>query len=138
MVFLTVGGRISDSRGRKWSAIPSLFLLSIALILLPFSEGFGSFAAIALVLGMAHGLGGGMIMTLGADLAPANNVSTFLGSWRLMGDLSGTLSPLIIGWIGNVFMLATASVFGGLVGFAGCFVVHFWVKEPLSQSGKQD
>lgn len=132
IVFLYVGGKISDSRGRKWSAIPSFLLFCVGLILLPLSQSFYPFAAIALVLGVGHGLGGGIIMTLGADLAPKDNVSTFLGSWRLIGDLSGTMSPLLIGWIGSVFMLATASIFGGIMAAVGCLVFHYWVKETLA------
>lgn len=138
IVFLFIGGKISDTRGRKWSAIPSLLLTAVGLLLLPLSQSYYPFAAIALLLGIGQGLGGGIIMTLGSDLAPKNKVSTFLGTWRLIGDLSGTMSPIIIGWIGSVFMLASASIFGGIAGLAGCLIAHYWIKETLLETRDQD
>ncbi len=131
LCFIYVGGLVSDKYGRKWVAVPSLALLSIGLLLLPFCQTFGPLWLFAAVTGIANGLGGGVIMTLGADLAPKDDRSTFLGVWRLMADFSGTLSPLLIGWIGGVFALASASVFSGGVGLLGSVLMVFWVRETL-------
>ena len=131
VMVIYAGGVISDKWGRKWAAVPSLALLSLALLLLPYCLTFELLWLFALVIGIANGLGGGIIMTLGADLAPSQNRGTFLGIWRLTGDLSGTLSPLLIGWIGGVLALSSASVFSGAIGLLGCLLMSFWVKETL-------
>lgn len=136
VLLLYAGGQISDRWGRKWAAIPCLLLLSLCLLVLPYSVTFGAFLCVALFTGVANGLGGGIIMTLGADFAPADNRSTFLGVWRLIGDVSGTLSPLLIGWIGSTFVLAGASVFSGGVGLLGCGVMAFGLQETLLKSAK--
>ena len=40
---------------------------------------------VALLLGFGNGLGSGIVMTLGADFAPARGRAEFLGVWRLVG-----------------------------------------------------
>ena len=137
VALLYTGGQISDRWGRKWVAVPCLTLLSLSLILMPFALTFNSFLLLALFAGAANGLGGGIMMTLGSDLAPKENRSTFLGAWRLMGDLSGTLSPLFIGWIGSAFALASASVVSGGIGLLGSAVMMLWVKETLIKQKKE-
>ncbi|MCL1800773.1 MAG: MFS transporter, partial [Promicromonosporaceae bacterium] len=64
------GGRIMDRRGRMWVAIPSVLVLGASLVLLPLTNGFASLALVALVMGLGNGLGSGMLMTIGADMAP--------------------------------------------------------------------
>ena len=138
VILLYAGGQISDRWGRKWVAVPCLTLLSLSLLLMPFALTFNSFLLLAVFAGAANGLGGGIMMTLGSDLAPKENRSTFLGAWRLLGDLSGTLSPLFIGWIGSTFALVSASVVSGGIGLLGSVVMMLWVKETLVKPKKED
>ncbi len=137
LALLYAGGQISDRWGRKWVAVPCLTLLSLSLLLMPFALTFNSFLLLALFAGAANGLGGGIMMTLGSDLAPKENRSTFLGAWRLLGDISGTLSPLFIGWIGSTFALASAATLSGGIGLLGSAVMIFWVKETLIKPKKE-
>ena len=133
IAFMYVGGEIADRYGRKWSGGLSLGLLSLSLILLNWSNDYASFLLIAALAGVSNGLGGGIIMTIGADLAPSTNRGLFLGSWRLVGDATGVLSPLLIGGLGVLFTLGVAASATGGVGMLGTVLLIFYAKETLDK-----
>ncbi|RPI61572.1 MAG: MFS transporter, partial [Lysobacterales bacterium] len=65
-------GVLADRYGRKWSAVPSMALYAVGLALLPLAAGFWSLLAVAALLGFANGIGTGVVMIIGADLARAS------------------------------------------------------------------
>lgn len=134
VLLLYPGGVIADSYGRKWSGGLCLGILSLSLFLLPLSENALFFMLVALLAGIGNGLGGGIIMTLGADFAPTEYRGPFLGAWRLMSDVSGVLSPVLIGGLGTLLTLGAASVVSGGFGLLGIAVLLIQVKETLSAS----
>lgn len=138
IAFLYLGGSIADRYGRKWSGGLSLSLLSLSLILLNWSNDYASFLIISALAGVSNGLGGGIIMTIGADLAPSTNRGLFLGSWRLVGDVTGVLSPLLIGGLGALFTLGVAAAGSGAVGLLGTGLLIFYAKETLDNAGKKN
>ena len=135
MSLFYLAGTIMDRFGRKWTAGPSLLILSASLILLPISQNFISFLLVAILSGLGNGYGAGIIMTLGADFSPRKNHSEFLGMWRLMGDVGGTIGPLIIGGISKLFVLSIASIITGGVGLMGTFILIFFVRETAVKAG---
>jgi len=139
-LFIYFGGEIADKYGRKWSGSLCLLLISTSFFLLPFSTGYYSFIWVALLAGIGNGLGGGIVMILGSDLAPVEQRGLFLGGWRLLGDVSAVASPLIIGSLGSLFSLGLASAFTGGLGLLGLAMLVFTVKEtliPAFRGGKQ-
>jgi len=127
ILFLYLGGYIADHFGRKWSAIPCIALLSVCVLLMPYCLDFNSLALLALMAGIANGFGGGIIMTLGLDLAPDKNRGIFLAGWRSMSDISSTATPIVISSVAGLFALSTAMLFSGGVGLMGGLVL-FWGK----------
>ncbi|MDR0483191.1 MAG: MFS transporter [Cellulomonadaceae bacterium] len=89
-------GKMMDKRGRNWIAIPSMVVMGVALLLIPFTHAVPTFAAAAIVLGIGNGIGSGVLMTLGADASPAHGRPQFLSLWRLMQDTGSALGPLIL------------------------------------------
>ena len=88
-------GVLADRLGRKWSAVPSMALYALGLALLPLAAGFYSLLAVAVLLGLANGIGTGVVMIIGADLARASGRhGQFLGLWRLIGDVGISGAPL--------------------------------------------
>ncbi len=112
------GGRVMDRYGRLWIAIPSMLVMGVAMALLPLTEGVASMSVVAALLGLGNGLGSGIIMTVGADVAPAEGRSAFLGVWRLFQDTGDALGPLVITAGAALGSLAAgvwaAAMFGGL------------------------
>jgi MFS family permease len=125
-------GVLADRYGRKWSAVPSMALYALGLALLPLAQGFGSLLAVAVLLGFANGIGTGVVMIIGADLArTSGRYGQFLGLWRLIGDVGLSGAPLIVGTIVNLASLAIASLAVASLGIAGALLMAFAVAETL-------
>jgi len=130
-------GVLADVHGRKWSAVPSMALYCAGFALLPLASGFYSLVAAAVLLGFANGIGTGVVMIIGADLARASGrQGQFLGLWRLIGDLGISLAPLLAGVLVDAASLAAASVAVAGIGLAGSLVMAFLVAETLTAAAR--
>ncbi len=132
-VFYPVG-IVMDRMGRKWAGVPCLVVMSIGMIAIPLSGGFGSLLVASLVTSFGNGLGSGINMTLGADFSPAIARGEFLGVWRLIGDLGTAGGPLLVSAVAAGATLGAASVATGGIGLAGAAVMIFLMPEPLKRN----
>ena len=105
--------------------------LALGLSLVPFTNTPMTLGMAALVVGVGNGLGSGINMTMGADFSPPNQRGEFLGVWRLMGDTGSFGGPILMGAIAEMFVLSTAFLLAGIVGFAGIVIIQMTVKETL-------
>ena len=136
-LFYPVGVWI-DRRGRKWSAVSSGFVFSLALALLPWVVGYYSLLAVGLLLGLANGLGTGIVMVMGADLARGiAHRGQFLGVWRLIGDVGVSVAPLLTGALTGLASLAAASLCVAGFGFAGTAMMMSLVPETLRRKNNE-
>jgi MFS family permease len=130
-LFYPVGVWI-DRHGRKWSAVSSTFVFSVALAVLPLVVGYYSLLAVGLLLGLANGLGTGIVMVMGADLSRGTeHRGQFLGVWRLIGDVGVSVAPLVTGALAGLASLAAASLCVAGLGFAGTLMMMSLVPETL-------
>jgi sugar phosphate permease len=93
---------------------------------------------LALVLGAGNGWGTGVIMTLGADLAPDKGRAVFLGAWSLLQDVGGLLGPVLVA-AGAAIALPVGLFTVGGVGAAATGAFVKWTPrgrpiEPVDQS----
>ena len=124
-------GWLMDTRGRKWSLVPSLVILGASLALMPFATTFWAYLAVALLSGLGNGFGTGIIMALGADLSPRTNRGEFLGVWRLLGDAGHAAGPFVFSATTGLFALGATLALAGAVGFAGAAVAAWLLPETL-------
>ena len=124
-------GWLMDTRGRKWSLVPSLAILGASLALMPLATTFWPYLAVALLSGLGNGFGTGIIMALGADLSPRTNRGEFLGVWRLLGDAGHAGGPFVFSATTGFFALGATLVLAGAVGFAGAAVAAWLLPETL-------
>jgi len=125
-------GVVVDRWGRKWSMLPSMTLFAIGLALLPWIVGFYSLLGVGLLLGLANGLGTGIVMIIGADIAQqTKHRGQFLGLWRLIGDLGMSTAPIMTSALVGVSSLALASFTVAGIGMAGVLVMWALVPETL-------
>ncbi|GAB2465401.1 MFS transporter [Xylanimonas ulmi] len=96
MLLFYPAGKVMDRMGRNWIAIPSMLLMGVALIALPFTGGVASLTAVAMALGFGNGIGSGILMTLGSDASPAHGRAQFLGLWRVLQDTGSAAGPLVV------------------------------------------
>jgi MFS family permease len=123
MLLFYPSGKVMDRRGRLWVAIPSMLILGGSILALPFTSTLAGVTAAAMVMGLGNGIGSGILMTIGADVAPAAVRAQFLGIWRLYSDAGNAAGPLVvaagaalgslaggIGTMGAVGLLATVGL----------------------------
>ena len=134
MVMFYPVGMVMDRWGRKWVIVPSLFVLSASLMLMPLTGTFGSFLLVGLLSGFGNGLGSGAVMTLGADLSPRDAAGEFLGVWRLVGDVGAVAAPAVVGGLAAVLTLGIAAAFTGGIGLIGGAIMILLVRETLTRS----
>ena len=116
-------GQIMDRWGRLASALPCMIGLGVAHILLAVSFGLPDrvvwYITIAMFMSLANGIGSGILMTLGADLADKGNPAPFLGAWRFTGDAGSAAAPVLVSVLTGLVSIAFASGVMGVIGLIG-------------------
>jgi MFS family permease len=126
-------GYIMDRFGRKFAYVPSFAVQAIGMALVPFTAGFGTLLLATSVIGLGNGLGSGTMMTLGADLAPADSRGEFLGVWRLIGDAGSTGGPVVVGTVADLLGLSLATFTIAGVGLLAAAMLGTLVPETLQR-----
>ncbi|ACQ79122.1 major facilitator superfamily MFS_1 [Beutenbergia cavernae DSM 12333] len=116
MLLFYPAGKLMDARGRLWIAIPSMIVMGVSMLLLPLTHTVAAVGVVAILLGLGNGMGSGVVMTLGADVAPAQGRAQFLGAWRLLQDSGSALGPLLLAGGAAIGTLAGGVVATGMLG----------------------
>ena len=124
-------GVVMDRFGRKWAGVPCLVMVSVGLIVIPFTRDFVALLLAGLLIGFGNGLGAGINMTLGSDFSPRGRRAEFLGAWRLIADVGSVGGPFLIAAITSVASLAAASFFAAVIGVTGAGILGWVVPETL-------
>lgn len=126
-----VSGHVMDRHGRLWSAIPGLVGLAVGHVALAFTHDLPAavawFTGVAILLGIANGLSSGVILTVGADLAPAANPAPFLGAYRTIADAGAAAAPLAVAAITSAVSIMVASAAMGVIGLIGAAMLWRWI-----------
>jgi MFS family permease len=135
------GGWIMDRFGRLWTAVPSMVGLGVghlALAATAFLPGtVWWFIGIAMFLSLANGIGAGILMTLGADLADPRHPAPFLGAWRFTNDSGAAAAPLIVSGLTALVSLPFAAGALGVIGLAGAVVLRVFVPRYSDRGGRR-
>lgn len=127
MLLFFPAGWVMDRFGRVWVAVPVALGFAVALLLLPLTSTTAGLAAALAGMAVANGLGSGIVMTLGADAAPANGRAAFLGVWRLSSLIGVNGAAVLVASVAGLAGLGVASVtLGVLCGLGGVWLGH-WV-----------
>ncbi len=115
-------GQVMDRFGRFWAAVPPMLGLGLMHLTIVFVHDAPGFLILALAMALANGLGSGIILTIGADLAPPDARNEYLASYRLITDIGVASAPpllsLVAAGAGLGFAMSTFGVigiFGGLL-----------------------
>ncbi|MGN8024881.1 MFS transporter [Microbacterium sp. 22242] len=116
-------GQVMDRFGRLWAALPAMVLMGAGFLVLSLTHDAGTkvlwFGMLAAVLGVGNGLSSGILLTLGADVAPQTEPAAFLGSWRTLTDAGGAIAPLVFSGIAALSSLAIGAAAMGAIGVLG-------------------
>ncbi|GAA1315267.1 MFS transporter [Leucobacter albus] len=124
-------GQVMDRFGRLWAVVPSMLMMSSAFLMLALTldwhSATGWFVALSAVIGVANGLSSGLLLTLGADLAPKQNPAPFLGSWRTLTSAGAAAAPLIFSAMAAVAPIGVATAAMGVIGLFGTWGFLRWM-----------
>jgi MFS family permease len=127
MLLFYPAGKVMDRRGRLWVAIPSMLVLGGAIAVLPLTTTLTGVAVVAMVMGFGNGIGSGILMTLGADVAPPDSRAQFLGVWRVFQDSGAAAGPLVVSAVAAAGSLAAGIVTMGAAGLVAAGALGLWV-----------
>jgi MFS family permease len=127
MLLFYPGGAIMDRFGRVFVAVPAMLVLGLGFVLLTFTGTPLGVGLVAALMGLGNGISAGVVMTLGADAAPAADRAQFMAGWRVCSDLGASAGPLVISAVSSVAPLAAAAVAMGLLTWAGSAWLVKWV-----------
>jgi MFS family permease len=127
MLLFYPAGRLMDRRGRLWVAVPSMLVLGAAIAVLPLTGSLASLAVVAMLMGFGNGIGSGILMTLGADVAPVEGRAQFLGVWRVFQDSGAAAGPLVVSAVAAAGSLAAGIVTMGAAGLVAAGALAVWV-----------
>jgi MFS family permease len=120
-------GKIMDRFGRLAIAVPSMTLLGTAMMLLPLSHNIIMLSVLAMLMSAGNGLSSGIVITLGADVAPPLIRLRFFSIWRVMSDTGNALGPIAVSAIATIATLATGIVAVGAFGPLAAAGMARWV-----------
>jgi MFS family permease len=127
MLLFYPAGRVMDLKGRRWVAVPSMAIIGVALLAMPFTGGFVTLLIAATAIGFGNGIGSGLIMTLGADFAPRHGRPYFLAVWRFLSDLGGSCGPALLSALVATASLAGGIAVTGLLSLAAAALLGLWI-----------
>ncbi|MFC6235401.1 MFS transporter, partial [Leucobacter soli] len=132
-------GQVMDRFGRLWASLPAMLLIGAGFLFLAFTHELPDasmwFAMLAAVIGVGNGLSSGILLTLGADLAPRHDPAPFLSSWRTLTDAGGAAAPVLFSAIAAISTLAVATGAMGAIALLGALGFWRWVPRFIGRSG---
>ena len=131
------GGAIMDRFGRLWTALPSMVGLGIGHLVLAFTHDLPNtvtwYISATIFISVANGIGAGILMTLGSDLAPKASPAPFLGAWRFTAGIGGAGAPLLIAGVTAVASIALAAGILGVLGLVGAGVLARYLPRYIAK-----
>lgn len=131
-------GQVMDRFGRLWAALPAMVLMGTGFLVLSLTHDGDMavlwFGMLAAVLGVGNGLSSGILMTLGADVAPRREPAAFLGSWRMLSDIGGSAAPLLVSGVTAIASLSVASAAIGVIGLLGAAGFLRWIPRHVPRA----
>jgi len=127
--FFPAAGKLLDTIGRTKTGGLSMTIISVGIGVLTLSHSVGFQVLFAVIAGFGNGLGSGVCITIGADLAPPESRGTFLGIFRTTTSLADLIAPLIVGVIADRMSLHAAERMSVIWGLATALYVTLLVPD---------
>jgi MFS family permease len=132
MLVFYPAGKVMDTKGRRWVAVPCMLLMGVGLLLTPLSHRASTLLIASTVIGFGNGIGSGLVMTLGADHSPRAGRAHFLGVWRLLTDVGLACGPSLLSLLAASLSLGAGIALTGLIAFAAAAQLAYWIPRARS------
>jgi MFS family permease len=127
MALFYPAGKVMDEHGRLAVVLPSTIILGASMAVLPLTGGLVALTLVAILMSAGNGIGSGMMMTLGADVAPRIGRTQFLSIWRLVGDAGTAAGPLVVASVATLWALGAGIIAVGALGILASAGLTVWV-----------
>ena len=117
------GGQVIDKVGRRLPAIITTIAMGLGVIAIGYTTNEFGFTVIAVALAVANAVGSGLVLTIGADLAPPDARNEFLATFRLMTDGGIAAAAPAISILTALTSLAGSLLMIGGVAFIGAWMM---------------
>ncbi len=121
------GGQVIDKFGRRIAAVPTILAIGLGIALIPITSDVAGFATVAVALSVANALGSGLVLTIGADLAPPAYRNEFLGAYRLMLDSGIALAAPIVSVLTIFIGLSSGLIAVSGVALIGAYLMNHYL-----------
>jgi hypothetical protein len=101
--------------------------MGASMMALPLAHGAVMLTVLAMLMSVGNGIGSGIMMTLGADVAPADGRLPFLSVWRVMSDVGNAAGPVVVSVVATLSSLAAGIVTIGALGPLASAGLTWWV-----------
>lgn len=112
-------GRWMDRYGRLAGILPSLFIMGASIVVTLVWTSPVGFVVGTCLMGFGNGFGSGIVMTMGADLAPVRGRERFLGWWQGIGNIGSAAGPFVVSALTATAGLAAGMWATALLGLVG-------------------
>jgi MFS family permease len=130
-----LGGVVTDRWGRLAVAVPALVAFGLSHLGLGLATqvagGVWWYLSSTFVMAVANGWSGGVVATMGSDLADSRSPAPFLSSWRLTTDLGGSVAPVAVAALVGALSLSAACAVFAVVAAAAAGVLPPCVRKYL-------
>jgi MFS family permease len=128
-------GALSDRLGRKRLIVGGMWLQALAIVLLPLTHGFLSWALLMALLGLGTALVYPTLLAAVADVAHPSWRASSVGVYRLWRDSGYAIGALLAGVLADRFGVPWAIVGIGLLTFGSGCVAFVRMYETLPPRG---
>jgi MFS family permease len=132
-----MAGHVMDRFGRRKTIIPGFTLVGASMMLMAYIAAAGlplPVYVLALVFAqVSQAVTHGSMQTLAADIAPANARGKFFGLWRLIGETSTFISPVMFSFLSAHGGFPASFMYLGTSGFIAAGLTLFFVNETLKR-----
>jgi len=119
LLLFPVAGWLMDRFGRLAAVVPAFSLLGVGMLVLGIDYSVAGAILAGVLMGIGNGMSSGVLLTLGADLAPRADSGPFLSALGMTQDLGIIAGPIVVGWLADAAGLRTSAVVLAMVMFAG-------------------
>ncbi|GAA3626092.1 hypothetical protein GCM10022419_134550 [Nonomuraea rosea] len=130
-----LGGVVTDRWGRLAVAVPALIAFGLSHLGLALATQLPAaswwYLSSTVMMAVANGWSGGVVATMGSDLADPRSPAPFLSSWRLTTDLGSCAAPLALAALTAIFSLPVACAALAVLAAAGAAILPAHVRRHL-------
>lgn len=136
LFFALPGGMIADKYGRKSAFIPGIIATGLSYSVFYWVGDLRTALLVSAVMGLGTGIGAGAMGSLTADLSPDASRGVFMGTWKLLGDIGRTLTPLFAGLIIDAYGVRAAFAATGLLIMSASIPIALFIGETRGGGGE--